>query len=530
MGSDMNRATFPSDFGLDMRQQGLRRGLHASRDIASLLSAIRRHAGKLALWLAVILAVATLYIVNTAPQYDASTLVLFELQQAASGAAADTNILDAAQADSRMQIIRSERLLRFVFDTLNLGATAEFPVAESKWRQGLLERMFPKKPPTPERAAAEAFRSFMNRVSVRRVGQSYVIEVSYRAYDPVVATQTVNSITSAFLWDRIVSSQRGSEYLQNRIASIKAEEEAALAGLRDGIIPNTRFPDADARVISAAIEPTGKSSPQSGLIILFACAFGLTTGLGAVVLVNAFDHRIRTRRDLERNFEVVCLTVLPALSGRQRRYARHGQGLAKIDPSYADALRSLRAIMIPSNLDVNHRSVGVVSWRKGEGKTTVASCLSRVIAAASEPIVLMDADLRHPDLTQGLAPHERRGLTESLLARDPLAKLTRRQLSDHLCFVPAVGEETGMNLDAFLGLPEMRQIVADLQQHASVIVDLPALNRSSDAQAVGQMLDGVIVVVEAGRTTVDEVADCLATLRSAHTVVLGVVLNGAGRS
>ncbi len=248
------------------------------------------------------------------------------------------------------------------------------------------------------------------------------------------------------------------------------------------------------------------------------------------MLVHAFDHRIRTRRDLERNFDVVCLTVLPALSGRQRRYARHGQALAKVDPSYADALRSLRTVMIPSNLDGNHRSVGVVSWRKGEGKTTVASCLAQVIAAASEPVVLIDADLRHPDLTQGLAPHERRGLTESLLARDPLAKLTRRQLSDHLCFVPAVGEETGTNLDAFLGLPEMRQIVTDLQHHASVIVDLPALSRSSDAQAVGQMLDGVIIVVEAGRTTVDEVADCLAALRSAPTGVLGVVLNGAGRS
>ena len=526
----MNRATYPSDFGLDLQPQGVHRGLHASRDIKSLLAAVRRHAGKLALWVAVVLALATFYIVKTAPEYVASTLVLFELQRPASGTAVDTNVLDAAQADSRLQIIRSERLLRFVFDTLNLGATAEFQTSKPSWRQALVARFFPKPPQTPERVAAEAFQAFMERVSVRRVGQSYVIEVSYRAFDPVVATQTVNSITSAFLWDRIVSAQRDSEYLQNRIAGVKAEEEAALAGLRNGMIPDARFPDADARVISAAIEPTGKSTPQSGLIILFALAFGLTTGLGAVVVVHAFDHRIRSRRDIERNFDVVCLTVLPALSGRQRRYARHGQALAKIDASYADALRSLRTVMIPSNLDVNHRSVGVVSWRNGEGKTTVASCLAQVIAAASEPVVLVDADLRHPDLTQGLAPHERRGLTESLLARDPLAKLTRRQLSDHLCFVPAVGEETGMNLDAFLGLPEMRQIVADLQHQASIIVDLPALSRSSDAQAVGQMLDGVIVVVEAGRTTFDEVSDCLAALRSAHTGVLGVVLNGAGKS
>ncbi len=204
--------------------------------------------------------------------------------KAASGAAADINILDAAQADSRLQIIRSERLLRFVFDTLNLGATAEFQAAKPSWRQDLLERVFPKRPQTPERVAAEAFQSFMDRVNVRRVGQSYVIEVSYRASDPVVATQTVNSITSAFLWDRIVSSQRGSEYLQNRIVGIKTQVDAALAGLRDGLIPDVRFPDADARVISAAIEPTGKSSPQSGLIILFASAFGLTTGLGVVVL------------------------------------------------------------------------------------------------------------------------------------------------------------------------------------------------------------------------------------------------------
>ena len=526
----MNRATYSADFGIDMQPHGLHQGLHASRDIKSLLSAVRRHAGKLALWVAVLLTIAAIYIVKTAPEYVASTLVLFELQRPASGVAAELDVLDAAQADSRLQIIRSERLLRFVFDTLNLGSTAGFQAPAPSWRQTLMGRVFPRRPETPERVAAEAFLAFIDRVNVRRVGQSYVIEVSYRALDPIVATRTVNSITSAFIWDRIVSAQRGSEYLQNRVVIVKAEEEAALAGVRDGIIPDARFPDADARVISAAIEPTAKSSPQSTLIILFALAFGLTTGLGAIVLVHAFDRRIRTRRDLERNFDVVCLTVLPALSGRQRRYTRHGQGLAKVDPSYADALRSLRAVMIPSNLDANHRSVGVVSWHNGAGKTTVASCLAQVIAAASEPVVLVDADLRHPDLTQGLAPHEKRGLTESLLARDPLANLTRRQLSNHLCFVPAVGEETGMNLDAFLGLPEMRKIVADLQHHASVIIDLPALSRSSDAQAVGQMLDGVIIVVEAGRTTFDEVGDALAALRSAHTGVLGVVLNRAVKS
>ena len=284
-------------------------------------------------------------------------------------------------------------------------------------------------------------------------------------------------------------------------------------------------------MISAAIKPTAKSFPQSRVVVALAVTFALATGLGAIVMTHAFDRRIRTRRQIGRHLGLECLAELPPLSTRQRRHLPpHGGRWASSDDAFRRAIRDARAVLISMNLDARHRSIGLVSWRRREGTSTVAACLAHAASAASERVVLVDANLHDPSLTRTMAPRERRGLTDSLLARDPPSALSRVWISDHLTFVPAVGDEAGSDPDAFVGLPEMRCYVDSLQEQASVVVDLPAVSLSSDAQVIGQMLDGVVLVVEAARTTIDEAHDCIATLRAAKIDVVGVILNRTSRS
>ena len=505
-------------------------------DMRDALATCRRHRGKLALWVVVCLHVAMAYLATTPAEYVASTLMILEpVRPSASASVADGRegavSLDAAQADSRIQVVKSERMLRFVFDTLDLARAREFAEAPPGWRESLIGRFVHRRPRTEEEVHAAAFQGFMGRVGARRIGQSYVLEVSYTALDPATATRTVNSITSAYLWDQIASVRRGSEFLQGRIADIKAEEEAALDGVRQGRIPDMRFPDSEARVISAAIMPTGKSFPQVKLVLAFAATFGLATGLGLILILNGLDRRIRTRHHVRRHLDIECLAVLPTLPGRlRRRRPPSGAVWGGADDAFQRALRATRSVLISSSLSAGHRSVGVVSWHRGEGATTVARCLAHIISAAAEPVVLVDADLHDPGLTRDLAPRGPRGLTQSLLARDPPDALATVRISGDLSFVPAVGHEAEVDPNAFAGLPEMRQYVDQFRKHASVVVDLPPLSASSDAQAVGKMLDGVVIVVEAARTTIDEAHDCIAALRAAQIDVLGVILNKASRA
>ena len=337
-----------------------------SLDMGDLLETGRRHVGKLALWCCFCVGLGVAYLAQTPSEYVASTLVLLEpVRQSNLAPSPDAGKLvvnlDAAQAESHIQVVKSERILRFVFDTLDLANAAEFAEPPPGWRVRLMSRFFPKPPRTADEVHEAAFLNFMGRVGARRLGQSYVIEISYTALDPQTATRTVNSITSAYLWDQVAALGHGSEFLQTRIADIKAEADAALDGVRRGRIPDLRFPDSDARVISAAIKPTSKSFPQSRVVVALALTFALATGLGAILMVHATDRRIRTRRQIGRHLGLDCLTELPPLSARQRRSLPPYVGRwASSEGPLHRAIPDARAVQISMAVDARHSSIGLV--------------------------------------------------------------------------------------------------------------------------------------------------------------------------
>jgi Mrp family chromosome partitioning ATPase len=71
----------------------------------------------------------------------------------------------------------------------------------------------------------------------------------------------------------------------------------------------------------------------------------------------------------------------------------------------------------------------------------------------------------------------------------------------------------------------MQLFLQALHQEQDIIIDLPPMSLSSDVQAVGHLLDGVILLAEADRTTLEDLNEAYRTLRAANTRVLGVVLN-----
>ena len=109
--------------------------------IADLIAAVRRQGIKLVLWLLICFAASLAYTLRATPEYVASAQIVLEprarLPAGADAAAAVAPILDSAQAESQLQIIRSVRNLSYVFDTLNLDADPAFAPGEP----GLISRI-----------------------------------------------------------------------------------------------------------------------------------------------------------------------------------------------------------------------------------------------------------------------------------------------------------------------------------------------------------------------------------------------------
>lgn len=531
----------PPVAGLAAIEAGGGRG--AGPALEDMVQAVRRSARGLAIWTAVLIGLTGFYLLRTAPEFMATAQIVLEPhRQIAMASESQAEVaapaLDSPQADSQVQVVKSERNLRFVFDTMALAGDPAFAPAEPGLLRRLIASLLPRPAEMPaaeraRRAVAASFQNFADRVSVRRIGQSYALEIAFRAPSGAMAARLANAITAAYIRDQIefkaAAVERGSEFLQGRIANIQTEKDVAVEAVRTGIIPNVPFANSDARVVSSATEPLGKASPQPLVLLPLATVFGLVSGIGFVLVRHSFDRRIRSRHQVGEALGIDCLSILPRLPGRRGGPASEGDLPltavldAPLSP-FAEALRTLRtAIFVASK--ARHAAVGVVSWSSGEGRSAVAANLAFLIAASREKVVLIDADVRDPALSRQLAPDATVGLSEALLASASTAQLDCVELAEGLAFLPAVARGRAINPNVFIGSAEMQTILLALRRDRDVVVDLPPMSLSSQAQAIGPMLDGVVLLVETGRTTVDEMLEALRGLRAADIRLFGVVLN-----
>lgn len=515
--------------------------------LGDMLAAVRRRWKPLTLWIAICLAAAAYYLHVTPPEFSsAATVILEERRQPAatadSAAMGGPSSLDNAQAESQLQVMRSERILSSVFDVLDLRNAPELADQGPGLKErllgllGLKARLASDAQTAETDRRAKAFQTFSDRVGVRRIGQSYVLEVSYRARSPEQAARIANALTSAYIGAQVdlkaAAAQNGSEYLRDRIAYLKTEQDAAAEGVRQGRIPSILFPDADARVIGAALRPLGKASPQTALTLGFAFAFALLTGLLVIAIRQALDRSLSTSAQAHHALGVDVLGLLPEVTRRGDMRSSRGAAMVQSvitnpDTAFAQAIRATRTAVLLGLPSGRHRAIGIVSLSAGEGRTTLASNLAHLMAASGDPVELIDGDLQQPTLTAYLAPHASSGLNEALLDHTALGQLQSAPLNEHFGFIPAIaaGRTSGPNV--YLGSADMQTLLSRLLEARDVIIDLPPLATSSDVQAMSHMLDGVVLVVEVGRTTVDEALEAMRVLRAANAIVLGVVLNKA---
>lgn len=509
----------------------------------AVFDAVRRRKIVLLLWSLGWLGLGILFLNVSPPEYVATTQIVLEPRlQLPVGSDPSTGplppTLDSAQADSQVLVIASERNLRYVFDTLRLEDDPVFKASGP----GLLRRLLnalpflPKEPvPSPEEAARlareSAFQAFAGRVTVRRLGQSYVIETSFRFPDAARSAQIANSITSAYIRDQVnfraAADQRGAQFLQGRIAIIQAEKKAAAEGVESGRIPDFQFPDSDARVVSAATTPFGRT-PAPVLVLVIAALGGLLTGVGGLALAQTFDRTVRSAAQVEQALGLPCLGVLPRVRRRRGSPLRPWLGAEVPDESYGRAMRDLRTHVLAATGGVGHIAVGVVSCHAREGRTATAANLAYALTGFRRRVVLIDADLHRPALTAAMAPEAETGWDDYLEGGEEDAVLPELPLSPYLSLVPATGAGGQPQADHDLGMRVLASGAARFLHDRDVIIDLPPLSVSADAKAIGPWLTGLVFVAVPGRTGLDDLAQAVASVQSVNCAVLGIVLSGHG--
>lgn len=265
-----------------------------------------------------------------------------------------------------------------------------------------------------------------------------------------------------------------------------------------------------------ATVPGSPVSPSLRLNLALGALAGLVVAYGYVFLRRATNVKVHTLSDLAAASGAGSL-------GRVPRTDVRGKKAQDIEAITGEAFRRLRTNLRFASVDREVRSVVITSANQGEGKSTVAASLAKVLAESGQGTVLIDGDLRRPRIGKLFDLDDRTGLSEVLSGQIALAEAIRATSTPGLYVLPA--GRIPPNPSEMLGSETMRQIIAELSREQFVIVDAPPLLPVTDAAVVSTRVDGVLLIADAGQTRKDDVVAARATLDQVHARVLGTVLN-----
>jgi capsular exopolysaccharide synthesis family protein len=279
--------------------------------------------------------------------------------------------------------------------------------------------------------------------------------------------------------------------------------------------------------------------------VILGGVLGLIFGFGLAVLLDRLDRRVREPHEAG---DLLGRPVL-GLVHESSELKRLAEPFSELPVPDADAFRSIRANLRYFNVDEEINSVLVTSPLPGDGKSTVAWHLAGAAANAGERVLLIEADLRRPNLARGISPARPEGGLSEVLSEQierfgqaPLDGMAMTQmLVEAVEAVPVTvppNGDTAPSMDVlFAGtlppnpsdlieserMAELIRLAGELYDF--VVIDTPPTSLVADAVPLVKQVDGVVVVVRLAKSTKHSIDRLREQLENLRAPTLGVVAN-----
>ncbi|HEY6074984.1 MAG TPA: polysaccharide biosynthesis tyrosine autokinase [Anaerolineales bacterium] len=364
---------------------------------------------------------------------------------------------------------------------------------------------------------------------------------------PIPATD-FNAQQLALMQDRIKSGQKRLDQIAVEMGkpNLTADELLALQTEKNnlenlivewsrtytGLLPFTiSTPSRDPNqvsVIETAHSNGAPVRPNIQLNTALGAGLGLLLAIGLIFLLDFLDDTYKTTEDFAQTDEMKLLGSIGHIRGSG--YA--GKMVANLQPRSAltEAYRIIRSRLRFRPMDKSARTILVTSPLPGEGKTITVANLGVVFAQANINTIVVDADLRHPALHEVFNKSNDSGLGD--LLESPETKLEDVLQDTDITHLRLLSSGKGLvDPSERLGSERMNEILAQLNQTADVVLfDCPPALVFADTIDLSRRMDGVVVVIRAGKSKRDIVNQVLFDLRNARANVLGSIFNDSPRS
>ncbi|MDZ7317126.1 MAG: polysaccharide biosynthesis tyrosine autokinase [candidate division KSB1 bacterium] len=359
-------------------------------------------------------------------------------------------------------------------------------------------------------------------------------EQFYRQLRDQFVRQNPNLLENAITLAKLQRSKQVSENLLNFL--IQQGEEARIRAQTGtgGLL-----------IVSPAALPMRPLPKNSTRNLAVGFILGLGLGFGLAFVLDFLDQSVRTSDDLVRLCGLPALGTIPSLDEapvrkdaakpvvssmvdgkRNGSPTRSYRLLSTIDSKnpLVEAYRNLRTDLQFINVDDPIRLLMLTSATPSEGKTHTAANLAISYAELGDDVLIVDCDLRKSKLHQIFEVPRTPGVTD-FLARDiPLESVIKKTGLSNLYVIPA--GTVPPNPAEMLGSLKMEHLIQEVgKRFKLVIFDTPPLMAVSDPKILAPKMQGVLLVVRAGKTNFHLVRDAKDRLEKVDARVVGAVLN-----
>lgn len=294
---------------------------------------------------------------------------------------------------------------------------------------------------------------------------------------------------------------------------------------------NSMYEGNDIEVLEKAEVPEQPVSPSLPLNLALGLILGAGLGGSIVVILDALDTTIKSEADVAQHTDKPTLAMLPelksgVLSGLEVIGDSAADTITHTAPksSFAEGIKTLRTNLTFMSPDEPPEAMLVTSPGPGEGKTVTATNMAIAMAQSGQKTLLVDSDLRRPRVHKALDLNKEPGLSEVITGSTALDDAVQTTMADNLHAVSS--GEVPPNPSEMLHSRSFENFVSEARQKFDrVVFDSPPLAAVSDALIISNLVDGVLLIIEFGKTRRETLVRSLEQLRGIGAPLLGCVLN-----
>lgn len=305
------------------------------------------------------------------------------------------------------------------------------------------------------------------------------------------------------------------------------------------------------RIVSKADIPVSPSFPRTFLILPGALLAGIGFGCVLAIALDYLDRRVKSPRHAEEITGLPTLAAMPLIGPRElaSRAIRGRQDLSRYNPRvpemlpaamqpplmryvldeptslFAESVRAVRLAIQRASRAAPVKSVLVSSSVDGEGKTTLAANLALSLAVTGARTILVEGDLRNPEMSRSMCPSASVGAIEVATGQARFEQALFIDRATGLAVLPSPPRQARARHSEFVFSDAMSNMLEQLREHFDyVIIDSPPLVPLVDAHALAEIADRVVLTIRWDSTPRDVVAQAIESLAPAYGRILGTVL------